>query len=321
MVVFADQYSWQLPKSRYVEGLKELALVRGTITIEGKRSSFLFPILLREGETASKGNLGADDTVATIEIGVLLVEMHGSALPAGAPSLAAHELRERGDEVAAACEVGAVIAVRGDDGIGAGDGGLHPDGDGLLAVVEVAEPADELGLIEGIRGDLHPAHHGHVAEEGEELGRGGGDVARGRVDDVGGEGDRGLDGERRRGVRDRARRDERRGLGPRGGDAAEEDGRSHGYGCLGFRGGDGEVDLGVGGEEGDRKRDFSLRNSRCALNKEIKNGARLVGVDGLRGPAAHIALGQSCGRKKLRVIYILISVKFYWFKLSLTSIR
>lgn len=202
MVVFADQYSWQLPKSRYIEGLKELALVRGTITIEGKRSSFLFPILLREGETASKGNLGADDTVATIEIGVLLVEMHGSALPAGAPSLAAHELRERGDEVAAACEVGAVIAVRGDDGIGAGDGGLHPDGDGLLAVVEVAEAADQLRLVQRVRRDLRAAHGGHVAEEGGELARRGGHLARGRVHDVGLVGDRGLDGERLRRIGD-----------------------------------------------------------------------------------------------------------------------
>jgi len=66
-----------------------------------------------------------------------------------------------------------MVAVGGDDGVLFSDGGLHADGDGLLAVVEVAEAADELGLVEGVSGDLHAPHQGHVAEEGEEL-RGGG---------------------------------------------------------------------------------------------------------------------------------------------------
>ncbi|GJN36581.1 hypothetical protein PR202_gb25457 [Eleusine coracana subsp. coracana] len=63
---------------------------------------------------------------------------------------------------------------------------LHADRDGLLAVVEVAEPTDELGLIQGINSDLHMAHHGHVTEEGNELGGGGGDVPEGWVGEVSG---------------------------------------------------------------------------------------------------------------------------------------
>ena len=181
--------------------------------------------------------------------------MHGSALPAGAAALAAHQLGEGGDEVPSAGEVGTVVAVGGDDGIGAGDGGLHADGDGLLAVVEVAEPADELGLVEGVGGDLHAAHEGHVAEEGDELGGGGGDIARGWVDEVGGERDRCLDGERRRGIGDRARRHEGRGRGPRGGDAAKEGGRGHGDDPLGFRGGCGGGGRGDGGKEGSKQED------------------------------------------------------------------
>lgn len=216
MVVLADQYGGQLPEGRNVERLKQLPLVCGTITVEREGDAVLLPVLLREGKAAPEGNLSADDAMPAIEIGVLLVKMHGSALPAGAADLAAHELGERGDEVPAAGHVDAVVAVGGDDGVLAGDGGLHADGDGLLAVVEVAEAADELGLVEGVGGDLHAAHQGHVAEESDELGGGGGDVAGRRVDDVGGEGHGGLDGERRCGVGDRARPHEGRRGGARG---------------------------------------------------------------------------------------------------------
>jgi len=33
----------------------------------------------------------------------------------------------------------------------------------------VAKAADELGLVEGVRGNLHAPHQGHITEEGEEL--------------------------------------------------------------------------------------------------------------------------------------------------------
>ena len=255
MVVLANQYGRQLPKGRNVERLKELSLVSRTVTIERESSGVLLLVLLREGETASEGHLRADDAVPTVEIGILLIEMHGSALAAGAAGLAAHELGEGGDEITSAGEVDAVVAVGGDDGVGAGDGGLHADGDGLLAVVEVAETADELGLVEGVGGDLHAAHDGHVAEEGHELGGGGGHVAGGRVDEVGGEGDGRLDGERGRGVGDRSRRHEGRGRGPRGGEAAEERGRGHGDDPLGFRGGGGAARwMGGWGREGGGRR-------------------------------------------------------------------
>lgn len=70
-----------------------------------------------------------------------------------------------------------MVTVGGDDAVTARDGGLHPDGDGLLAVVQVAEAADELGLVEGVCGDLHAAHQRHVAEERDKLRRGGFDGA------------------------------------------------------------------------------------------------------------------------------------------------
>lgn len=110
-----------------------------------------------------------------------------------------------------------MVAVRGDDAVLLRDGGLHADGDGLLPVVEVAEPSDQLGLIEGVGGDLGAAHQGHDAEEADQLlasrldgpGRG--------LASVGGEGDGGLDCDRS-GVRgDRAAEE-----GGGGGNGGEE---------------------------------------------------------------------------------------------------
>ena len=88
-----------------------------------------------------------------------------------------------------------MVAVGGDDTILARDGGLHADGDGLLAIVEVAEAAYELGLVERVRRDLHPPHQRHVTEEREELRRGRLHGAWRRIAVVGGEGHRGLHGE------------------------------------------------------------------------------------------------------------------------------
>ena len=87
-----------------------------------------------------------------------------------------------------------MVAVGGDDAVLC-DRYLHADGDSLLAIVEVAESADQLGLVELVRGDLHPPHRRHVAEEGHELLRGGIDGARQRIVLVGCEGDAGLDGD------------------------------------------------------------------------------------------------------------------------------
>lgn len=86
-----------------------------------------------------------------------------------------------------------MVAVGGDDAVFLGDRRLHADGDGLLAVVEVAEPADQPCLVERVRGDLHPTHGGHVEEEGHELVGGGFDGAGRRFAVVGDEREGGLE--------------------------------------------------------------------------------------------------------------------------------
>lgn len=92
MVILANQDHRQVPERSHVEGLKELALVRSPISIQSKCDSLILRVLLPEGNTTTKRNLGSNDTMAAIELSVLLVEMHRPTLTLGAPSAAAHEL-------------------------------------------------------------------------------------------------------------------------------------------------------------------------------------------------------------------------------------
>lgn len=62
-----------------------------------------------------------------------------------------------------------MASVRGDDLVVLLDGALHPYGDGLLSDGEVAEPADELLLVELVGCHLHPAHLGHGLVHVDEL--------------------------------------------------------------------------------------------------------------------------------------------------------
>ncbi|WVZ10150.1 hypothetical protein V8G54_014680 [Vigna mungo] len=112
-----------------------------------------------------------------VEPTLLPIKVHRTPFPFRASVLAPHQLREHLEQRAAAAEEGAVVAVGGDDAVLSGDAGLHTHGDGFLAVVEVAESADEFGLVERVGSDLHAAHEGHVTEKGKQLGGRSGDGA------------------------------------------------------------------------------------------------------------------------------------------------
>ena len=88
-----------------------------------------------------------------------------------------------------------MVAIGGDDAIPSGNCGLHANCHRFLSIVEVAETADQLGFIEGVVSNLHPAHQRHIAEESEHLFGSGFDVARGWLASVADKGDAGLDGE------------------------------------------------------------------------------------------------------------------------------
>ncbi|KAI8009855.1 Sodium/calcium exchanger NCL1 [Camellia lanceoleosa] len=70
----------------------------------------------------------------------------------------------------------AVAAIGGDDAILLGDRRFHSDRHYFLAVVKVAETADQLRFVERIGDDLHSTHHRHVSKEGYELFGGGSDA-------------------------------------------------------------------------------------------------------------------------------------------------
>jgi hypothetical protein len=63
----------------------------------------------------------------------------------------------------------AVVAVGGDDLVARFQAGLHPDHDGFLADVEVAETADEPHAVELAGLLLEAADQEHVAVGAEEL--------------------------------------------------------------------------------------------------------------------------------------------------------
>lgn len=88
-----------------------------------------------------------------------------------------------------------MVSVGSDDTILSRDGGFHADRHRFLAVVEVAETADEFGFVERVGGNFHPAHQGHVAEERHEFLCCGIDGTGGRLDLVAGEGNAGFDGD------------------------------------------------------------------------------------------------------------------------------
>ncbi|WVZ24100.1 hypothetical protein V8G54_002644 [Vigna mungo] len=177
MVILADKNRRKIPKRRNVKRLEQLPLIGSTITVQRKRNSLILRILLSKSQSTTKRNLSPYNAMPTVEATLFPVKVHGTTFPLRATVAAAHELGEDLDQGSATAQEGAVVTVSSDDAVLARDRGLHPHRNGLLPVVEMAEAADQLGLIEGVRRDLHPPHQRHVTEEREELRRRGLDGA------------------------------------------------------------------------------------------------------------------------------------------------
>ena len=68
LVVLANEDAGQVPKFSHVEGFEDLALVAGTVTVKSEGCDIaLAGILLSEGETSSKRDLGTDDPISSEE--------------------------------------------------------------------------------------------------------------------------------------------------------------------------------------------------------------------------------------------------------------
>lgn len=148
-------------------GARDVANARGRHTAH-KRAAPNAPLVLSLGlvgqrDTSAHGHLGADDTGTTPEVGVRVVQVHGTALAlaaaVGEAEHLSHELLHR----AATHQVDAVAPVRCDDAILARQAGLEARRHGLLPVVQVAEAADGARLVLHVAGDLRPPDQEHAA--------------------------------------------------------------------------------------------------------------------------------------------------------------
>mmetsp|Transcript_11395 Transcript_11395/g.23821 ORF Transcript_11395/g.23821 Transcript_11395/m.23821 type:complete len:406 (+) Transcript_11395:273-1490(+) len=195
VVVLAHVNQGQVPQRSHVERLEQLALVGSAITVHGDGHVGLLVVLVGEGQTRTQGGLSTNNTVAPVEVRVLLVHVHRATNALRCSAITAHQLSHDLVHGATTAKVGAVVTVRGDDGVFLVKSSLHANADGLLAVIQVAETADELALVQDIGSDLHAAEQVHSGEHVKKLALGGLDGGGRRVDLVRGEGDINLVGD------------------------------------------------------------------------------------------------------------------------------
>ena len=90
LVIFANEDTGQVPKLGHVEGFKNLTLIASTVTVEGEGGNVGFSgVLLSEGNTSAKWNLGTDDTVSSEE--GRCEDVHRAALSIGHAVLTTEE--------------------------------------------------------------------------------------------------------------------------------------------------------------------------------------------------------------------------------------
>jgi len=135
-VVLANKDSREIPKLSHVVGLKDLTLVRGTITIEGKSGCFVIEVLLGKGNTGTQGNLSTNNTVTAKEVGG--EHVHGTTLATRDTGLASEKFGQDGGNGTATHVREAVAAVGSDNLVVWSQGGLHTDGNSFLLSHKVA---------------------------------------------------------------------------------------------------------------------------------------------------------------------------------------
>lgn len=143
----------EVPELGHVEGLKDLALVAGAITVEDDAGVLSSLVLVGKGETSTDGDLGADDTVATVE--ALGEHVHGTALSVGDTLTSTKKLTNDGSHGATTHQGEAVASVGGDDIVLLGDGMLDTNSNGLLSGRQVTETSNLLLLVQTIGRHLH----------------------------------------------------------------------------------------------------------------------------------------------------------------------
>lgn len=152
-LTLAAKQSRKVPQLSHVEGLKDLTLVAGTVTVQNDTGVLAAGVLVGKSQASADRDLGADNTVATVK--VLGEHVHRTALSVGDTLTAAEKLADDGSDGAATHHGETVASVGGDDVVLLGDGMLDTDSNGLLAGRQVAETADLLLLVQAIGSHLH----------------------------------------------------------------------------------------------------------------------------------------------------------------------
>ena len=146
-VVLADKQHRQPPQLGQIEALVELALGDRTFAKETGGNAVALLHLLGHRQADGERQSAADNSVAAIEAGGSVEQMHRPAAPvAAAFGFAIHLGHDRIHRHAAG-ESMAVLAIGRDHRVGWRQRLHRTDGDRLLADVEMHEPADLLLLI------------------------------------------------------------------------------------------------------------------------------------------------------------------------------
>ncbi len=153
ILTLAAEKGGEVPELGHVEGLKDLALVGGTVTVENDGGVLVLVVLVGKRQASTDRDLGANDTVAAVE--ALGEHVHGATLAVGDALTAAQKLADDGADGAATHQGEAVAAVGSDDVVLLGESVLNAGGDGLLAGGQVAETTNLLFLVQTVGGHFH----------------------------------------------------------------------------------------------------------------------------------------------------------------------
>ncbi len=143
----------EVPELGHVESLKDLTLVAGTVTVQDDGSSLAVVVLVGEGETSTNGDLGTNDTVATVE--ALGEHVHGATLSVGNTLTATEKLTNNRANGTSTHQGKTVASVGSDDVVLLCDGMLNADSDSLLSSRQMAETTDLLLLVQTVGRHLH----------------------------------------------------------------------------------------------------------------------------------------------------------------------
>lgn len=169
----------------HVEGLKNLTLVGGTVSVVRNANTTGLQLLLAPSDTSSNRNLGSNDTVSSVEVGGRVIHMHRSTLSLGATSPLARQLSKYRLDIslATSCYHVSMATVGSDDMVLRCELRLDTRSYSLLvnssevevysvtylAVVKMQEASNQLLLVSNVSSNFESPHEGHLTEEAQKF--------------------------------------------------------------------------------------------------------------------------------------------------------